>query len=91
VRPPVNIRLAPDELEDEDLVEMLNAGLVPLIVIDKHVADLWKRVFPKVTVHDAIAVRTGGNIILAKYLKNAKYVKDAGSEAERKKFLDLIQ
>ena len=121
-RPPVNIKLAPEELEDEDLVEMLNAGLIPLIVMDNHKADLWKQVFPKVTVHDGIAIRTGGdiawamrkgspqlkaalddfvarhrkgttagNMILARYLKNAKYVKDAASESERKKFLDLIQ
>lgn len=121
-RPPVNIKLAPEELEDEDLVEMLNAGLVPLIVMDKHKADLWKQVFPKVTVHEGIAVRTGGeiawairkgspqlkaavddfvtrhrkgtatgNMILTRYLKSAKYIKDAASESERKKFLDLIQ
>jgi membrane-bound lytic murein transglycosylase MltF len=32
-----------------------------------------------------------GNQILARYLKNAKYVKDAASEAERKKFFALIQ
>ena len=121
-RPPVNIKLAPEELEDDDLVEMLNAGLVPLIVMDKHKADFWKQVFSKVTVHDGIALRTGGdiawairkespqikaavddfvarhrkgttagNILLARYLKNAKYVKDAASESERKKFLDLVQ
>jgi len=32
-----------------------------------------------------------GNQVMARYLKSAKYVKDAGSEAERKKFLALIQ
>lgn len=121
-RPLVKIDLAPEELEDEDLVEMLNAGLLPLIVMDKHKADLWKQVFPKVTVHEAIAIRTGGeiawairkdspqlkaavddfvtrhkkgtttgNMILVRYLKNAKYIKDAASTAERQKFLDLIQ
>ena len=121
-RPPVNIRLAPEELEDEDLIEMLNAGLISLIVVDKHIADFWKQIFPKVTVHDGIAVRTGGdiawalrkgspqfkaavddfigrhrqgttagNVILARYLKNTKYVKDASSESERQKFLDLTK
>jgi membrane-bound lytic murein transglycosylase MltF len=121
-RPPVNIKLAPEELEDEDLVEMLNAGLIPLTVVDSHIADFWKQVFPKVTVHDGVAIRTGadiawamrkgspqlkaalddfvvrhrqgttaGNVILTRYLKNVKYVKDAASESERKKFLDLIQ
>ena len=47
-------------LEDEDLIEMVNAGLIPLIVVDKHKADFWKQVFPKIQVHDRIALRTGG-------------------------------
>jgi membrane-bound lytic murein transglycosylase MltF len=121
-RPGVIIKPAPEELEDEDLIEMVNAGLIPLIVVDKHKADFWKQVFPKITVHDNAAVRTGGDIawairkgspqlkaavddfvtrnaqgtavgntILQRYLRSAKYVKDAASEAERKKFLALIQ
>ena len=52
---------APEELEDEDLVEMVNAGLVGIVVLDKHVADFWKRVFPRVKVYDAIPLRTGGH------------------------------
>jgi membrane-bound lytic murein transglycosylase MltF len=32
-----------------------------------------------------------GNQIMARYFKSAKYVKDAASEAERKKFLALIE
>jgi membrane-bound lytic murein transglycosylase MltF len=120
-KPSVIIKLAPEELEDEDLIEMVNAGLIPLIVMDKHKADFWKQVFPKVTVHDGVAVRSGGDIawairkgspqlraavddfltrnaqgtavgntILKRYLQSAKYVKDAASEAERKKFLAVI-
>ena len=34
---------------------------------------------------------TAGNTILTRYLKSAKYVKDAASESERKKFLALVQ
>ena len=49
---PVNIKEAPETLEDEDLLEMLNAGLVAIVVVDKHKADFWKQVFPKLTVHD---------------------------------------
>ena len=117
----VIIKLAPDALEDEDLIEMVNAGLVPLIIVDKHKADFWKQIFPRIKVHDGVAVRTGGNVawairkgspqlkaslddflnrhgkgttsgnvILMRYLKNANYVKDASSEAERRKFLSLI-
>ena len=121
-RPVVILKEAPETLEDEDLLEMVNAGLVPLIIVDKHKADFWKQIFPHITVHDGVAVRTGGDIawairqgspqlkaaidvfmvrhaqgtsvgntILARYLKSAKYVKDAASEAERRKFLALVQ
>ena len=121
-KPPVSIKEAPETLEDEDLLEMLNAGLIPLIVVDKHIADFWKQIFPQLAVHDSVAIRTGGEIawalrkgnpqlkataddfasrnkigtstgnqLLTRYLKSAKYMKDAASEEERKKFLALIQ
>lgn len=121
-KPAVIIREAPEELEDEDLIEMVNAGLMPLTVSADFLANFWKQVFPRIEVHEATPLRTGahiawairkgcpqleavvndfvarnakgtaiGNQILARYLKNAKYVKDAGSEAERKKFLTLAQ
>ena len=120
-KPGVNIRETPEALESEDLIEMVNAGLIPFTVVDKHIADFWKQVFPGITVHENVALRTGGeiawalrkdspqlktvvddfmarnrvgsttgNVILTRYLKDAKYVKDATSEAERKKFLTLI-
>ena len=52
-------------LEDEELIEMLSAGLISLIVVDKHKADVWKEVFPKITVHEDVAVRTGASIAWA--------------------------
>jgi membrane-bound lytic murein transglycosylase MltF len=61
----VIIEIAPETLEDEDLIEMVNAGLISLIVVDKHVADFWKQIFPKITVHDEVAVRAGGEIAWA--------------------------
>ena len=64
-KPAVIIKEVPETLEDEDLIEMVNAGLIPLIVVDKHKADFWKRIFPKITVHDGVAVRSGGDIAWA--------------------------
>ncbi|MGX2015006.1 transporter substrate-binding domain-containing protein, partial [Enterobacter asburiae] len=49
-RPPVIIAAAPESLEDEDLIEMLSAGLIPLTVVDRHKALFWKQVFPKIEV-----------------------------------------
>jgi len=64
-KPPVTLIDAPETLEDEDLLEMLNAGLIPLVVVDKHKAVFWKQIFPQLTVHDNITVHTGGEIALA--------------------------
>jgi membrane-bound lytic murein transglycosylase MltF len=64
-RPAVKLIAAPENLEDEDLMEMLNAGLVSALVVDDHKARFWKQIFPKLTLHEDIALRTGGRIAWA--------------------------
>src|SRR5207342_3941336 len=64
-KPPVVIRTAPDNLEDDDLLEMVNAGLIPAIIVDDYLAKFWEKVFPNLTVHDQVAVRTGGTLAVA--------------------------
>ena len=59
---PVKVRLAPETLESEDILEMVNAGLVKVTIADAHIATFWKQIFPKLTLHPAAAVRTGGEI-----------------------------
>jgi membrane-bound lytic murein transglycosylase MltF len=121
-KPAVIIKEAPEELEDEDLLEMVNAGLIPFTATADFYIKFWKQVFPNIKGHEGVALLTGGDIawairkdspqlkaavddfavrhakgtaignqVLARYFKNAKYVKDAASEAERKKFLALVQ
>src|SRR4029453_14209745 len=38
--PLIGLRLLPDALEDEDMMEMLNAGLIRIMVVDQWKADL---------------------------------------------------
>ena len=64
-KPLVVLKEAPEALADEDCLEMLNAGLVPIVIVDRHIADFWKQVLPKIVVHPDIAVRTGGEIAWA--------------------------
>jgi membrane-bound lytic murein transglycosylase MltF len=61
-KPPVNLVLVPDALEDEDMMEMLNAGLFELIVVDDWKAKLWAQVLPNVRIQSKIAVHEGGRI-----------------------------
>ncbi|MGW8265479.1 MAG: transglycosylase SLT domain-containing protein, partial [Longimicrobiales bacterium] len=61
-RDPVLIREADELLEDEDLMELVNAGVIPATVVDNSIAQLWSPVFENVTVHPEVAVREGGEI-----------------------------
>ena len=59
---PVKLDAAPEELEDEDLMEMINAGLSGIIVVDNYKAELWAKIFPNIVLHPEIIVNTGGEI-----------------------------
>jgi membrane-bound lytic murein transglycosylase MltF len=58
----VKIRLAPENLEDEDILEMVNAGLVKMTIVEDYLVNFWKLVFPKLTQNAGAAVRTDGEI-----------------------------
>jgi membrane-bound lytic murein transglycosylase MltF len=64
-KPYVMIRLAPEQLEDEDLLEMVNAGIVPIIVVDSYEAKFWAQIFKNINVHEDIAVNSGRDIAWA--------------------------
>ena len=59
---PVKIILVPDTLEDEDLLEMLNAGLFEFLVVDDWIAKIWAQVLPKINVRQDIVLRSSGRI-----------------------------
>jgi membrane-bound lytic murein transglycosylase MltF len=59
---PVTIKEAPEALEDDDILEMVNAGLMEITVVDDFVAEFWQQVFPNVRLHTDLAARTGGEI-----------------------------
>jgi membrane-bound lytic murein transglycosylase MltF len=62
---PVTLTPAPEELEDEDLMEMANAGLVDYLVVDNHKAWFWQRVWPKLKIYPTVTLRAGGEIAWA--------------------------
>ncbi len=120
-KPKMNLVAADEAFEDEDLLEMVNAGLIPMIVMDSHKAHFWEQIFDNITVHPTIAVRNGGeiawsfrkdspklkavvnefvkghkegtllgNIILKRYLRDTKYVKNSLSQKELDKFEAML-
>jgi len=67
---PIKLVPADEMFQDEDLLEMVNAGLIPMIVVDSHKARFWEQIFDDINVHPDIAVRTGGEIAWA-FRKNS--------------------
>jgi membrane-bound lytic murein transglycosylase MltF len=120
-RAPVKIVEANEQLEDEDILELVNAGVIPITVVDNHTAELWARIFEGIAVQSGAAVRTGGqigwalrrgtpqlremvdafaavsqkgslafNLVYQKYFKNTKWIRNAASESERRKFEQMV-
>jgi len=59
---PVKVKLAPEVLETEDILEMVNAGLVKMTIADDYLPKFWKQIFDRIVLHPDVSVRTGGEI-----------------------------
>jgi len=62
---PVNIVLADENLEDEDVLEMVNAGIVDATVIDSYLATFWQQVFTNLRPHPERILRARSEIAWA--------------------------
>jgi len=78
-RKPINVVTTDPWLEDEDILEMVNAGLIPLTAVDEHLAEPWSKVFQNLTLYPDLAVRTGGELACA-FRKNSPKLKELINE-----------
>jgi len=120
-KPSMKLTPAEEYLEDEDLLEMVDTGLIGTIVVDQHKAEFWDQVYEQITLHPEIAVRQHGaigwafrkdspelaavvnrfvakhkqgtlmgNIILNRYLKDSKRIKNALADDDRSRFRQTV-
>jgi membrane-bound lytic murein transglycosylase MltF len=64
-KPAVVINEAPDVLEDDDVLEMVNAGLASITIVDDYLAEFWSQVFTDLKVRRDLAVTSGGQLAVA--------------------------
>ena len=64
-KPAIRIMPADEDLEDEDLLEMVQAGLLPLTIVDDHKASAWQPVFPALEIRRDLVVHDGGDVAWA--------------------------
>ena len=56
---------ASEALEDEDILEMVNSGLIEWAVVDNYKAHIWEKVFENLVVREDIVFRDGGRMAFA--------------------------
>jgi membrane-bound lytic murein transglycosylase MltF len=62
---PMVIKAADKNLTDDDLVQMVNAGLIPATVTTKQRADLWSQVLKQIQPHPDLVIASGTQLALA--------------------------
>lgn len=62
---PLRIIPAEEALEDYDLVELVDVGVIPAIVLDNHKAELFSQIFENLDLHEDLVINEGGEIAWA--------------------------
>jgi membrane-bound lytic murein transglycosylase MltF len=62
---PIVIQEADKNLTDDDLLEMVNAGLIPATVTFSQRAEFWSQVFPQLVVHQNTVLASDGQLAWA--------------------------
>jgi membrane-bound lytic murein transglycosylase MltF len=82
---PLSIKPADKNLTEDDLIEMVNAGLIPATVTTQTRAALWQQVLPSVKPHPEMVVASGVNMgwVMRKNNPELKKLLDEFAETHR--------
>ncbi len=58
-KPAIDIQAADQDLIEEDLLQMVNAGVIPATITNDGRAKLWSQILPHLTVHPEPAIASG--------------------------------
>jgi membrane-bound lytic murein transglycosylase MltF len=61
-KPPINLKAADKNLTDDDILQMVNAGLVQCTVTTRQRADIWSKVLDHLTPHPDLVIASGGQL-----------------------------
>lgn len=64
-KPAVVIHAADEMLEDEDLLQMVDAAIIPITVVQENLAEFWAQIYDSLEVHENLVLRTGGQLAWA--------------------------
>jgi membrane-bound lytic murein transglycosylase MltF len=64
-RPPVIIKESQEYIVTEDILELVNAGVIDITVADHHEAEAWSQVLPNIVIRKDLKINSEGNIAWA--------------------------
>jgi membrane-bound lytic murein transglycosylase MltF len=76
---PVTVEVAPQYLETEDILELVNAGIMEITVVDEHIAELWSGVLTDLVLRHDLEVHSGGQIAWAVRKDNPQLLADVNT------------
>jgi membrane-bound lytic murein transglycosylase MltF len=62
---PIEIKAVPPALEDEDILQMVSAGLLKAAIVDETLAKFWAQILPDLTVRSDVVLRKGDDVAWA--------------------------
>jgi membrane-bound lytic murein transglycosylase MltF len=80
---PIDIQPASELLEDVDLIEMVDSGMLPWAVVDDYKLQTWDGVFKNIQVRNDLVFRSGGRIGWA-FRKDSPLLKSAVNDFLKK-------
>ena len=87
---PINIVEADENLSEEDILELVNAGIFELTVVDSHIAELWSPRFKSIDLLRNVKVNSGGRIAWAVRKDNPELIKNINTYIKKIKKGTLI-
>lgn len=79
----IPVETVDEYLEDHDLLDLVNASLLPAIVVDSHKAKFWAQVFPNIKVHQDLSIHSGNQVAWA-LRKNSPQLMETANAFSRK-------
>jgi len=61
-RQQIDIRAADARLEDEDVLQMVDAGVMPITVVNNLVAGFWSQFYDQIVVHEGLELSSDGRM-----------------------------
>jgi membrane-bound lytic murein transglycosylase MltF len=82
---PIQIRALPEALESEDILELVDAGIIGMTIMDDYKAKMWSKAYKNIKLYPKLTFRTDSQLGLMLRKDNPLLLKELNAFVERNK------